>query len=272
MADHADKQATLGTWIVVTTVYAAAVLSFMLIFKFFSTASQRSRPSTDGPKPYDGIPCLVYQRRPIRADKQETRILHIVRPPSGIKLQGMLECISLERGSYPDYEAVSWTWGDTSDRVDVVIDGVDAQLPRKAVEALRGLCIDLDPTRRAQSVWFDIVCIDQQSVGEKDHQVSHMHEIYAKARRVLVWLGPAVSRTPAALRSIQLCFQQCRASTSSFKDLNAVTMRPNGMEGQRGSLREAHTPLPDCDWPALNDFFSARWFTRLWMVCAPLRG
>lgn len=39
--------------------------------------------------------------------------------------------------------------------------------------------------------WIDAVCIDQNSVDGRNHQVAMMGEVYSHAENVLVWLVPA---------------------------------------------------------------------------------
>jgi len=38
-------------------------------------------------------------------------------------------------------------------------------------------------------LWIDALCINQQSIEERNHQVLLMGKIYAGARKVIVWLG-----------------------------------------------------------------------------------
>jgi hypothetical protein len=39
--------------------------------------------------------------------------------------------------------------------------------------------------------WVDAICINQMDENEKEHQIQFMAAIYAKASRVIVWLGEA---------------------------------------------------------------------------------
>ena len=43
--------------------------------------------------------------------------------------------------------------------------------------------------------WIDAICIDQDNLTERNHQVGHMHEIYSSASFVLIWLGEGDSNT-----------------------------------------------------------------------------
>jgi hypothetical protein len=40
-------------------------------------------------------------------------------------------------------------------------------------------------------IWVDQICIDQETVLERNHQVTMMAEIYHTASEVMVWLGDA---------------------------------------------------------------------------------
>lgn len=43
---------------------------------------------------------------------------------------------------------------------------------------------------KMQPVWIDVICIDQQSVSKRNHQVRVMGSIYRRAISVIAWLGP----------------------------------------------------------------------------------
>jgi Heterokaryon incompatibility protein (HET) len=52
-------------------------------------------------------------------------------------------------------------------------------------------------------IWVDAVCINQSDDVEKSLQLRLMAEIYAKASRVIVWLGEAYSASNEALEAIR---------------------------------------------------------------------
>jgi hypothetical protein len=57
----------------------------------------------------------------------------------------------------------------------------------------------------------DAVCIDQANDNEKELQIQLMATIYAKASRVIVWLGAAEENSDQALDAIRI------ASSSRFE-------------------------------------------------------
>ena len=45
------------------------------------------------------------------------------------------------------------------------------------------------PKLKKISFWIDALCIDQQDIKDRNKQVRQMGEIYARAEKVIVWLG-----------------------------------------------------------------------------------
>lgn len=49
-----------------------------------------------------------------------------------------------------------------------------------------------DKLRGCDYLWIDALCIDQDNVAERGHQVGLMADIYRDAKHVMVWLGPSL--------------------------------------------------------------------------------
>ncbi|KAK1520545.1 uncharacterized protein CCOS01_10664 [Colletotrichum costaricense] len=92
---------------------------------------------------------------------------------------------------WPEYEALSYTWadenGDSSKCERVYIGKRWDILPitKNCSNALRRLRYQNRPRR----LWVDAICINQNDVGERSHQVGIMQNIYNYAERVLIYLG-----------------------------------------------------------------------------------
>ena len=54
-----------------------------------------------------------------------------------------------------------------------------------------------------RSFWIDAICIDQQSIGEKNKQVRLMGEIYSSAKLVVSWLGSGDLHTSLCIQAIK---------------------------------------------------------------------
>ncbi|QDS77739.1 hypothetical protein FKW77_004575 [Venturia effusa] len=61
--------------------------------------------------------------------------------------------------------------------------------------------------------WIDAICIDQESIAERNHQVNMMRQIFARAAFVLVWLGPESADSKLAMDTLRSLYEP-QASTS----------------------------------------------------------
>jgi len=64
-------------------------------------------------------------------------------------------------------------------------------------------------------IWVDVVCIDQANEKEKGGQIPLTAEIYAKASRVVVWLGEAEGDGDRALEAIRLTGEKSAKSPNA---------------------------------------------------------
>jgi hypothetical protein len=87
--------------------------------------------------------------------------------------------------SPPTYESLSYVWGDIRHCVDIRIDGFNFPVTRNLYEALKHLVLE-DAVR---VVWVDAICINQNDLHERSHQVSQMRYIYQNAISVSAFLG-----------------------------------------------------------------------------------
>ena len=90
--------------------------------------------------------------------------------------------------SSPTYEALSFTWGFAEHKQPIILDGANTEISQNLSVALQYL---RNP-REARTLWVDAICIDQDDPYQKSYQVRLMGEIYRRASRVLIWLGPEV--------------------------------------------------------------------------------
>ncbi|KAF8860423.1 hypothetical protein BDZ45DRAFT_567751, partial [Acephala macrosclerotiorum] len=96
------------------------------------------------------------------------------------------------------FEALSYTWGDSGKEIWTVVDGLEVPVRPKLFEAL----IHLRHRDRIRTLWIDALCIDQNNILEKNHQVMKMSQIYSAATYVIVWLGVESADSTQTLRFI----------------------------------------------------------------------
>ncbi|KAK4167354.1 ankyrin repeat-containing domain protein [Cladorrhinum sp. PSN259] len=117
---------------------------------------------------------------------------------SPIECQVFTATLSDSWSTHP-YEALSYVWGSADNPQLVSINDskrlVTGNL-HAALSHLRDPFID-------RTLWIDAICINQEDDEEKGRQVGLMAKIYAKAIRVVVWLGKAADDSDHALRAIR---------------------------------------------------------------------
>ena len=99
---------------------------------------------------------------------------------------------------YP-YEALSYFWGSENKPESIIIDDQNSRI----TENLYTVLLRLQYHSCSRIIWVDAICINQTNKEEKEHQIPLMAEIYAKATRVLVWLGEAEDNGDRALEVIR---------------------------------------------------------------------
>lgn len=124
----------------------------------------------------------VYSTVPLE-DKSDIRLL-VVHPGSGDEPI----CCSLKTvplSEHPRYDALSYAWGPP-EQVKVL------QLLDAPVEIRANLwwaLVHLRLPTQDWVVWVDALCIDQSNIGERNHQVRLMSQIFTNAEIVVAWLG-----------------------------------------------------------------------------------
>ncbi|KAE9372572.1 hypothetical protein N431DRAFT_466814 [Stipitochalara longipes BDJ] len=123
--------------------------------------------------------------------------------------------------SNPLYEALSYAWGSPSDKSQKVYVRARSQtITTNAAESaatpnsenlseLRitpNLDVALRNLRNSQDpwiVWIDGICLNQEDNAEKSVAVLKMGDIYRKAQRVVIWLGPKNESSTLAVETLQ---------------------------------------------------------------------
>ncbi|KAL8776536.1 MAG: hypothetical protein Q9213_008231 [Squamulea squamosa] len=136
----------------------------------------------------------------------------------------------------PVYQALSYVWGDAREKRIIYVNDVPVAVTVNLFIALKYLR-KVDETR---ALWIDAVCIDQNNLAEKTHQVSMMKHIYRSASLVLLWLGESD--------------KDIRKAIAYLEQLDTV--------GGRRPTEETLEPY----LPGLAKIFNKPWWSRLWVV------
>ncbi|KAK3352266.1 heterokaryon incompatibility protein-domain-containing protein, partial [Lasiosphaeria hispida] len=98
------------------------------------------------------------------------------------------------------YEALSYVWGDTNNHRSISIDKHNV----KVTPNLHAALLHLRDPFFERVLWVDAICINQNDPDEKGHQVGSMANTYAKAGRVIVWLGEAADGSDQSIEDIRV--------------------------------------------------------------------
>ena len=70
-----------------------------------------------------------YECRPLRADADEIRLLSLLPATSSYEVTINIEAVPLGETKWPKYEALSYTWGSSEDRVSLRLGGSKKRKP-----------------------------------------------------------------------------------------------------------------------------------------------
>lgn len=193
------------------------------------TSAALQLPVSSG-SPYER---LNYQRGQIR-------LFELQPSPEGETIRGSFVYTTLR--SCPEYTALSYAWGDITKYGTIKISD------RKELSISENLWRFLDTQRRSiaepRLFWIDAVCIDQDNVLERNHQVALMKRIYSRADEVYVWLGPASDNSELAMD-----FLAHRASRA---------LRARGL---------GYAPVwTDQEGAAMRDLCEREYWRRMWII------
>lgn len=133
-----------------------------------------------------------FEFHPLPDNRRNFRLLELLPGLEPDPLRGRLR--TEEISSAPAFEAVSYVWRVFhDDRDDATIHCQCGDGQEHAIEItwnLQTALLSIRDEHKARLVWADAVCINQRDLEERRQQVQCMRELFERAARVLVWLGP----------------------------------------------------------------------------------
>lgn len=208
----------------------------------------------------------LWKAVPLECDATSIRIFTIDSVDHGANLQCTFRTVPLSES--PCFTAISYTWRkalgprersfedvlSAQSNGKIACNGFEVQVLENLHHALRQLWASCN---RGTEFWADALCIDQDNVSERNHQVAAMAEIFRSAQNVIVWLGRSTSSVSRAMEFMNLMSgltgdaMQAFAYGSPCSDIS---------DNARSKLSRKEY------WEALEMFFSRSWFIRGWIV------
>ncbi|GAP86905.1 putative ankyrin and het domain protein [Rosellinia necatrix] len=178
----------------------------------------------------------------------------------------------LDSDHTPVYEAMSYAWGlpvDSPPRISVnhpqhhhylrhfsPSNAGSLSVRPNLFLALRHVRLETKP----RHLWIDAICIDQDNISDKAAQVAMMGEIYARAAKVLVWLGPEENDSTRAMGLMQHLGMQAEVDWYSH-----ATVPSKDAEDTQIADTTALLECEEEEMLALHHLFQREWFDRLWI-------
>ncbi len=166
----------------------------------------------------------------------------------------------LSESETPAYEALSYAWGSNEKIVNIRVEGTEGcrtlAVTSNLAEALQYLRYE----NRSRILWIDAICVDQQNVQERGHQVSRMADIFRVASPVVIWLGPSSASSTMAMKEL--------SALGSTVTVNWAITEVTPLCGDEYHVWRAK-PWPFLHdysvWRSIENLLNRPWFKRLWI-------
>jgi hypothetical protein len=180
-------------------------------------------------------------------------------------------CLDVEAAEVPEFFGLSYCWGSPCRTQTLLVNESSIKISENLNRGLKELA-KLDEYNEAL-FWIDQICVNQQDLVERSHQVTMMHRIYQTAVKTVIWLfsPPGPSGVPESYdRGWKLAEELYGIGHSSSDWANDVRWLKVPHPLQRAipgpSLASLGLPdVADSAWQELKSILSNNWFSRVWV-------
>jgi hypothetical protein len=174
------------------------------------------------------------------------RLFNILPGDAGNAINTQLFIVEL--GHHPPFEALSYVWGDASNRLSITCNGEIMPVTRNLHNALERLRYP----DKIRTFWVDAICINQGNTRERSHHVAFMDIIYKNADAVLVDMGHDRDGGGPKVVSLIQDHKVRSFSYSSLEDMPVI---------------DATDPIvADSRWKGVSKLLKQPWFSRAWVI------
>jgi hypothetical protein len=161
------------------------------------------------------------------------------------------------------YIALSYTWGDPTSKVPVLLNGQRFFVGENLHSALRRF----RPPHGQPGcfLWVDAICINQEDIREKSTQVQRMKQIYEDAAIIDVWLGPEAEDSDLAMRKLDSLNKYFRRQGPD-EEASQIITKLMTQEDTSWVFGPSDKPFDERPWRALEKLFKRPWWSRVWIV------
>jgi len=205
-----------------------------------------------------------YQYLPLDEGAGEIRLLYLLPGLFSSPIRVILESTPFSPDAPPDFEALSYTWGSAENHTDIFV-GSSGYCTLVVTQNLAKALPYLRLKDRPRTLWIDAICVNQSDMAERTSQVKRMADIYSKATRVVVWLGPASEDSSMAIAFFN------KICSKTAVDWQTYSFRPTSADTWWADM-SVPVPLDQAQSISISSLLSRPWFDRLWIwqeVCLP---
>ncbi|KAI3316589.1 hypothetical protein HD806DRAFT_423915 [Xylariaceae sp. AK1471] len=188
--------------------------------------------------------------------ESEFRLLILQPAPPTAPL--VVNLVSVSITDPPEYDGISYVWGDLHDVVSITCDGISTNI----TTSLHWALVRVRLLDRPRVVWADALCINQNDTQERNRQVTLMGHIYAKARFVLACMGQDAQDAAHQVASLVNQYEPILVrigDSDVYREFDSPDMRRfwGHVVGADGHVER---------WRHLGDLLQRSWFRRAWVL------
>ena len=215
-------------------------------------------PPDPRPKSQRVFQLLILEYKYAHLDHSRKQIRLLMCTPSKDDIgHAELKLQSFDLEDTPEFYALSYVWGTEGLQVGITCDGRKMSLTRTLARALQRII----PWSQGVPLWADAICINQNDIAERNHQVGIIGDIYRRATQVLAHLGQPTheiddSKHDWSAMSLMSYFNKIWHVDKTLK--------------ARSEKEWAKLGIPNASdtevWTRLVDFWIQPWFRRCWVL------
>ncbi|KAG9189253.1 hypothetical protein G6011_06121 [Alternaria panax] len=193
-----------------------------------------------------------FQHEPLDYRRGAIRLLRILPHLSN---EGHIQCEIWHDSIKASYACLSYVWGSEKIQRQILVNGKLLSVRENLYDFMRvARSKYANPPR---TLWIDALCIDQNSVYERNHQVAQMGSMYANAIEVISWFGFSQNIGRAFAFGLQCGilprYRHSNIQKRISEDQNKKWLQRN--DESNGQLKK--------DW---HTFVKDRYWTRAWIT------
>lgn len=189
-----------------------------------------------------------FQHEPLDYRRSAIRLLRIL---PNLSNDGHIQCEMWHDSVKSSYTCLSYVWGSEKIQRQILVNGRLLSIRENLYEYMRvARSKYANPPR---TLWIDALCIDQNSVYERNHQVAQMGSVYANSVEVISWLGLNQSIERAFTFALDLSMDPRYGTWDMVRDQEKRWLQRNNKTN--GQLKR--------DWSAVLE---DRYWTRAWIT------